>query len=270
MGLEEVGVLLVRRDGTGLVSLPQIRGEVLECVGDSVEHSVHKVTLSGSLTTRRGITVLNTSKFQNLLGDSTGNKSRTERGGDQSEANGTALTGDLARHGVRFSKGGAPVTETNRDKSELCGTDGTANRGGDLTRALNAETDMTSFITDKDVSLEARALTGAGHLLDRADLDDLILELAVGELINDFRLLDGEGKEVHFIETLDVAMRNQTTELGDRGPSTAFASATASTTASATAVTATATTAVSSATSTTVSTPFLSCGSTYTSDVALL
>jgi len=112
----------------------------------------------------------------------------------------------------------APVATADWDEAELGEDDGTADGGGDFLRALDAETAVAVGVTDDDVGLEAGALTGAGLLLDGADLQDFVLQVVLGhEVVDDLVLLDGEAHEVDLLE-LDVTVLDETAQLGNRGP----------------------------------------------------
>ena len=124
----------------------------------------------------------------------------------------------LARHSVGLAKARAPEATANRDHGELGANEGAANRVGDLLRALAAETDVAVAVAHGDVSLEAGALTGAGLLLHRGDLHDLVLQLSAKEVIDDLVLLDRHGKEVDLLKVLDLAALDEATELGARVP----------------------------------------------------
>jgi len=243
MILEEVSELLVGRLGKSRVLLPEVGSEVLVGVGHSVEGGKHEVTLCSSLSSGGCVGISHTSEAEDLLGDSTSDETSTTRGWDNAEAHGTTLTGHLARHGVRLAEDGTPVSETDRDQREFGDSDGTTDGGGNLTRAFHTKTDMSGLITNNHERLEARALTGRGHLLDGADFDNLILEIRA-EVINDGGLLDGKGEDIDVLKLADVSGLNETAELGHRDPLalliTASTTATTTTsTASSTASTAT-------------------------------
>lgn len=70
---------------------------------------------------------------------------------------------------------------------------------------------MPVGVTDQSVADEAVTLTGRGHLLDRMDFDDLVLQgagLTSGgreEVVDDLVLTDGKGMEVDILQFLDLA-----------------------------------------------------------------
>jgi hypothetical protein len=118
---------------------------------------------------------------------------------------------------VRFTEGSAPVASTDRDNAKFCGNDSTTDGSCDLLGALNTETNMAIEIANGNESLEAGALTGTGLLLDGHDLHNLILEFGQEE-IDDLVFLDGKREEVDFLNRLDLAILDETAELGDGDP----------------------------------------------------
>ena len=92
--LEEIGVLLVRT-GDEHVGCPEVGGEVGVSLGDAVEGGLDEVTKSTGGTGGASVDILDTSELEELLGGAGGNDTSTTGGGDETEANGTALTGDL-------------------------------------------------------------------------------------------------------------------------------------------------------------------------------
>ena len=65
----------------------------------------------------------------------------------------------------------------------------TPDGSGDFLGALNAESHVSVVVSDGDEGLEARALTGAGLLLDRHDLEHVVLEGGPQEEVYDLELL---------------------------------------------------------------------------------
>ena len=110
-----------------------------------------------------------------------------------------------------------PVASSDRDDGELGEDDSTTDGGSNFLGALDTETDVAIKVTDGDESLETSALTGTGLLLDRHDLHDLILKLGKEE-VDDLVLLDGEREEVDLFHGPDLAILDETTELGDGDP----------------------------------------------------
>lgn len=177
---------------------PEVRGEETVGVADSHEGGLDEVTEGTGGTTGSGVTILDTGKLKELLGDGSSDDSGTTGSGDKTGEDRTTLTGDLARDGVGLTEGGTPVTTTDRDDGELGNDDGTTDSGGNFLGALNTKTDVTVVVSDDNEGLETGTLTGTGLLLDGHDVHDLILEVGE-EVVNDLVLLDGEGEEVDLL-----------------------------------------------------------------------
>ena len=238
------------RDGEGAV-VPEVRGQVTVGLGDGLEGSLDEVTQSPGGTARGGVDILNTGELQQLLGDTSGNKTSTTGGGDETDRDGTALSGDLHGDGMGGTEVVTPVSTTDGDDGQLGEDDGSTDGSGNLLGALDTKTAVTVGVTNNDEGLEASTLTGTGLLLDRHDLHDLILKRFTQELINDLELFDGEGEKVDLLKRGDVVGLYETSKLGDGLPGLTFGLSTSSATATATAttVTTTATTATTVSTS---------------------
>merc|ERR1719422_887545 len=93
---------------------------------------------------------------------------------------------------------------------------------------------MTVVVSNGNKSLESGSLTSSGLLLDRHDLQNLILESRSNEAVNDLVLFDGERVEVDLLQTLDLSILYQTSQFGDCDPVLLFlaTSSTSATTAS--------------------------------------
>ena len=130
---------------------------------------------------------------------------------------GTALAALLGGEGVRKTEVGTPVTATDGDDAELGDDDGGADSGSDFLGGLDAEADVALGVANEHNGLESGSLTGAGLLLHGLDLHDLILELGQEEVDN-LVLLDGQGEEVDLLHGLDLAILDETAELGDGDP----------------------------------------------------
>jgi hypothetical protein len=83
----------------------------------------------------------------------------------------------------------SPESTTNGKDGELGQDNGTADGGGHLLGALDAEADMTVVVADCNKSLETSPLTGTSLLLNRHDLEDLVLEGGTKEQIDDLEFL---------------------------------------------------------------------------------
>ena len=89
-----------------------------------------------------------------------------------------------------LSKLGSPETTPHGNDGELGHDDGAADGSGDLLAALHAEPDVAVVVADGHKSLESGALSSSGLLLDRHDLQDLILQGRSKEEVNDLVLLE--------------------------------------------------------------------------------
>jgi hypothetical protein len=145
---EEVGVLLVRRLGELRVR-PEIRGQVGVGLRDGLEGSLDEVTASLRLSARLGVGIEVTSSDEELLRGLGRNETSTLRGRDDAEGDGTALSGDLARHGVRSAEARTPPASADRDKRELGIDESTADSVGNLTADLLSDTDVSLLLSNK-------------------------------------------------------------------------------------------------------------------------
>jgi hypothetical protein len=237
LGREERRVGLEGRGGEGSLG-PQVGGQEAVGVGNSNEGSLEGVLQGSGGTGRRGVDILDTTELQKLLDSRGGNNGRTSGGGDESNVDGSTLSGGLGGDGVRLTKRRTPVSSSDGDDGELGNDDGGSDGGGNLLGGLDTETDVTVGVTNDNDSLESGSLTGSGLLLDGLDLHDLILENGQ-ELVNNLVLLDGESVQVDLLHGLDVTGLDKSTKLGDGNPSlllvlSASASATSATASSAT------------------------------------
>merc|ERR1719385_646011 len=62
------------------------------------------------------------------------------------------------------------------------------------------------------------SLSGPGLLLDRHDLENLILQGRSKEQVNDLMLLDGKREEVDLLQRLDLAILHQAAKCGHGDP----------------------------------------------------
>merc|ERR1719168_404958 len=213
----------------------------------------------------RGVAILNTSHHQELLGDGGRNDASTTGCRDQSHPDGSALSGHLRGNGVGFTDLVTPESSPDGNDGELGEGDGTTDGSGHLLAALNAKTNVSVVVTNSDESLESGSLTGSGLLLNRHDLQNLILEGGTKEVINDLELFDGQREEVDLLKKLDLSVLDQTAELGDGHPLLIFL-ATATSTSASTATTATTVSATSSSSKTTSETTTIGWSSVRHSD----
>ena len=144
-----------------LAILPEFGGDVVVGLLDGRERGLGEVSKRAGLTIRVGVTVLHTSHVEKLLGNVSGDNSGTAGRRDESDANGSALSVELAGNGVWVSDSVTPVSTTARDKVELGVDDGSTNGGGNFLRALHSQTDVSNVISNGDEGLEAGTLTGS-------------------------------------------------------------------------------------------------------------
>jgi hypothetical protein len=230
------------------VVLPELGAEVSVGSAKGVENGLDEVTHGTGVTSTGRVAIGDTGHAHQLLSGGGGNKSGTARGRDQTNGNGTTLSGDLAGNGVGKSGSTSPVSSSDGNNIELGGSDGSTNGRGDFSRALDTETDVSGGISDGDKGLESGALTGGRLLLDGHDLHDLVLELVLQEVIDNFGFLNGDGEEEDLFDASDLSFLDQATELGDGDPDV-FVTSSASSTASSASATATATTVTASSAS---------------------
>merc|ERR1719242_2963265 len=130
-----------------------------------------------------------------------------------------ALAVHLHGHSVRQTDTVTPVAASHRDEIQLRRDDAATDGSGHLLGALGTKTDVSVLVTHQDVAHEAVCLTGRGHLLHWVDLHHLILQGAwCKEVIDDLRLLDGQGVQVDLLDAVDLAVVHEASELGQRHP----------------------------------------------------
>ena len=105
-----------------------------------------------------------------------------------------------------FSDLVTPVSTTDWDNRQLGEDDSSTNSGGDFLAALNAETNVSVAVSDGDECLKASSLTGTGLLLDGHDLQNLVLQGAAKEMVDDLELLDGQRVQVDLLQWADLAV----------------------------------------------------------------
>lgn len=110
-----------------------------------------------------------------------------------------------------------PVTSSNGDNRQLGDDDGTSDGGSDFLGDLDTETDVTVKVTDGNEGLESGSLTGRGLLLHGRDGHDFVLQSGQ-ELVDDLVLLDRQREEVDLLHGLDLAVVDQSAELGHGDP----------------------------------------------------
>mmetsp|Transcript_14764 Transcript_14764/g.26788 ORF Transcript_14764/g.26788 Transcript_14764/m.26788 type:complete len:217 (-) Transcript_14764:16-666(-) len=166
--------------------------------------------------------------MQKLLSGRRRNQSSTTGGRNETNTHGTTLSSDLTGHSMGHASNTSPVSTADGSDVELGSRDGSTNSSGNLRRALNTKTNVSSVITNGNESLKAGPLTSRTLLLDGHDLHDLILKLVLKEVVNDLGLLDGKRKEEDFLDASDLSLLDKTTKLGHGDPLTLSIAITAS------------------------------------------
>jgi len=170
-----VGELLLRSSGEGGRS-PQIRRQESVGLGQGVVNSHGKISTSTGVSRRGGVHVVNASHGEKLLWDHRSDDTRSSRSRDEADTARTALARNLGRDSVWEARVDAPVTTTHWNNVHLRADDGTSDGSSDFLSGLAANADMAVSITNRNVALEAGALTSSGLLLHWADLHDFVLQ----------------------------------------------------------------------------------------------
>ena len=131
---------------------------------------------------------MDTSKLEDLLGDGSSNDAATSGGRDQSDSDGSTLSGDLDWDSVWVLDLVTPESSSNGDHIQLGINDSSLDGALNFLGNLGSEAEVTISITDQDHSSESGSLTGSGHLLNGGDLHDFFLELAFEKFVNNLGL----------------------------------------------------------------------------------
>merc|ERR1719331_2119537 len=210
-------VLLVR----GLLEeglLPQVRGQVGVGLADGGVGGLGEISKCAGGSLGGGVAILDAGHLQQLLGHGGGHDARSAGCGDEPHPDGAALASHLSGHGMRLAEVVAPEAPPHRHDGQLGEDDGTPDGGSDLLGALDAKSHVAVVVADGDEGLEAGALTGAGLLLHGHDLQHVVLEGGPQEEVDYLELLNGEREEVDLLERLDLAVLDESAELGHRDP----------------------------------------------------
>merc|ERR1719495_2997704 len=207
--------------------------------------SLGEVTQSASRTTSRGVTIVNSSHLEQLLWNWGRNDASSTRCGDESHPDRSTLASNLARDGVRTTDLVSPETTSDWNNGKL-GQDNSSSDGScHLLGALDTKSNMSVVVSNGNESLESCSLTGSGLLLDRHDLEYLILKCWSNEFVNDLMLFDGERVKIDLLKALDLLFLDKTSQFSHRDPFLVFLSpATATTTSSSASTSSTTTTSV--------------------------
>ena len=227
-------MLLEGSNGERLL-LPEVGGQVGIGGPQGIEHGLDEVTGGPGVSTGGGVAIRDSREGEDLLSDRGADEAGTAGGGDQTDSDTTALSVDLGGHSVGLVTHTSPVPAADGDDVELGDGDGTADGGGDLRGALDAQADVPGVVPDGDKGLEAGPLTGGALLLHGHDPHHLVGEGE--EVVDDLGLLHGDGVEEDLLDGGDAPVLHQASQLGDGGPDVTVSSAisSASTSASASA-----------------------------------
>merc|ERR550517_1797218 len=140
------------------------------------------------------------------------------RSRDESHPDAAALASHLAGDSVGLSQLGSPEASPHGNNGELCHDDGATDGGGNFLTALHTKPDVAVVVADGNKGLEPGSLSSPGLLLDRHDLQNLVLKGGSKEEVNDLMLLDGEREEIDLLQGLDLAILHQTAKLGHWDP----------------------------------------------------
>lgn len=154
---QKVCKFLVRRLSQGLF-LPQIWCQVRIGLSDRGVSSLSKITERASGASSRGITVLDTSHLEQLLGNRRGDDTGTARRRNQAHLHRPTLASDLAWHRMGLSNLVTPVTTSNRYYRQLGQNDRAANSSGYFLGALYSQSNVAITISNGDKSLETVSL----------------------------------------------------------------------------------------------------------------
>jgi hypothetical protein len=175
---QEISMFLVRMGQQGIV-LPQFRSQVSVGRSKGIENSLDEVTHGTGVTGRARVAIINSCHVQEFLSSRRRNESSTARGWNQTHADGSTLSSDLARNGMGKSRTLSPVSASYGSDIKLGGGDGTTNGSSDFTRALDSKSNVSSIVSNSDKGLESGTLTSRRLLLDGHDLHDLVLKLVL-------------------------------------------------------------------------------------------
>jgi len=250
-------VLLVGERKESVV-LPELGTEVSVGRAEGVKDRLDKVPHGTGVASTGRVAIGDTGHAHQLLSSGRGNKPGTAGSRDQTNGNGTTLSGDLAGDGVGKTGSTSPVSSSDGNDVELGRSDGTANGRSNFGRTLDSQTNVSRGVSNGNKGLESGALTGRRLLLDGHDLHDLVLELVLQEVINDFGFLDGDGKEEDLFDASDLSLLDQASELGDGDPDVLVASSASTSASSSTASAASSSASVASSASEPSSSSFLS------------
>lgn len=99
----------------------------------------------------------------------------------------------------------APVSSADGQHGQLSEDDGTADSRSHFLAALHTQTDVSVVVPNSHKGLETGTLTSTGLLLDRHDLEHLIVQRRAQEEVDDLELFDGQREQVDALELVDLS-----------------------------------------------------------------
>ena len=160
-----------------------------------------KVSQSSGGSPGWGVTILNTSHLEKLLGYRGGNNTSTTGGGDEPHPNGAALSSHFAGDSVGLANLATPEATHHRHNGKLCQDDGTADGSGHLLWALDSKANMSVEVSNGNESLKTCTLTSTGLLLHRHDLKNFVLQSRTNEEVNNLVLLKVQTRKQSLIRS---------------------------------------------------------------------
>merc|ERR1719340_53399 len=156
-----------------------------------LQSRAHPETCQPSVVPRHaGVTIVNSSHLQQLLGNRGGHDTCTTGGRDQTHPDGSTLASNLARHGVWSTDLVTPEPSPHRDDGELSQDDGATDGCGHLLGALHTKPNMAVVVSNSYESLEPGPLASPGLFLNRHYLQNLVLQSGSDEHVDDLMLFN--------------------------------------------------------------------------------
>jgi len=218
MVLGQVVSVLLNWGARELGVLPQIRCEIGVGLGNGLVGGLGEVAQRSGTSRCRSVAILNTCHFQELLGHWGRDDPSSTWCRNETHQNGTTFARDLAWNGVGFSDLVPPVSSSNWNDGQFGQDNSSTNCSGYFLGALDSKTDVSVEVANGNESLETSSLTSPSLLLDRHDLQHLVLEGLTQEMIDDLKLLDWQRKQVDLLQGFDLSITDQTSQLGYRDP----------------------------------------------------
>lgn len=189
---------------------PQVWSQETVSVTDGNESGLQSVFQSSGGTVGLGVDIFQTSQLQQFLDSWGSDDTGTSWSWNQSNDDGTTLTGGLGSQRVGLTQVVTPVTSSDWDDRQL-GNDDTGSDGTcDFLSGLDTQTDVTVGVTDNDDSLESGSLTGSGLLLDWLDVHDFVSQ-TWQQGVDDLELLDWQRVQEDLLDGGDLTGLDKST-----------------------------------------------------------